>query len=79
MVGSKFDPSKNYPKTMVSLFIACCYCSGMPILLVFSTVTMFLMFSVEKYLILNEYSKGQFLDEKTNDSNFFNSSGYEIS
>ena len=78
MVGAEFKTSENYPTTMVALFIACFYSAGIPILIIFAMITMLTMYLVEKYLILNEYSKGYYLDEKTNYSMNFLYSDYGI-
>jgi hypothetical protein len=66
MQGAAFEPFKNYSLTMVALYMALLYSPGLPVLYIFTMVTFTLNFFVEKYLILNEYTKGQYMDEKIN-------------
>jgi hypothetical protein len=52
MAGVVFDPSLYYTKTLMIFFIALIYSPGIPILYVFTFITFFLVYFIEKNLIL---------------------------
>ena len=62
--GEEFDPSQNYSLTIVVLMIAMLYSPGMPILFILAFFQFLIAYFSEKYLIINLYSKGQYINEK---------------
>lgn len=62
--GEDLDIAYNYSITLMVVYIACFYSAGMPFFYFFIFVHLFLNYWIEKSLILGEYSKSTFLDEK---------------
>lgn len=60
-LGPQFLPLKAYAITLNMIFINMLFFTGMPILLIFAMVCFLGTYFVEKYLILNYYSKCNYI------------------
>ena len=69
MAGMPIDMIKTYGTTLMVIFIAFFYFTGMPVLVIFTFIHLFLTYFIEKHLIINHYSKCDVIDERVNNSN----------
>lgn len=56
-VGPQFMLVPKYAFALNTIFVTLFYCSGMPILLFFASISLIMQFWVEKYLLINYYAR----------------------